>query len=98
VRGFLGEELQAAYDFLTQERQQPVWAELPGWNLAELIRSRRINELELRRRAFFDSLQAEGVKLREELEASGLAARKKRRGRSPDAAVITPRGRQTRGG
>jgi hypothetical protein len=56
VRGFLGEELQAAYDFLAQERQQPVWAELPGWNLAELIRSRRTNELELRRRAFFDSL------------------------------------------
>jgi len=56
VRGFLGEELQAAYDFLAQERQQQVWAELPGWNLAELIRSRRINELELRRRAFFDGL------------------------------------------
>jgi hypothetical protein len=56
VRGFLGEELQAAYDFLAQERQQPVWAELPGWNLAELIRSRRTNELELRRRAFFESL------------------------------------------
>ena len=56
VRGFLGEELEAAYDFLAQERQQQAWAELPGWNLAELIRSRRINELELRRRGFFDSL------------------------------------------
>ena len=56
VRVFLGEELQAAHDFLAQERQQQVWAELPGWNLAELIRSRRPNELELRRRAFFDSL------------------------------------------
>jgi len=48
-------------------------------------------------RAFFDYLQAEGVKLREELQASGLAARKKRRGRSPGSAVSTPRGRQTRG-
>jgi hypothetical protein len=56
VRVFLGEELEAAHDFLAQERQQPVWAELPGWNLAELIRSRRIDELALRRQAFFDSL------------------------------------------
>jgi hypothetical protein len=56
VRGFLGEELQAAYAFLGQERQQQVWAELPAWNLAELIRSRRIDELQLRRQAFFDSL------------------------------------------
>jgi len=59
VRGFLGEELQAAHDFLAQERQQHVWAELPGWNLAELIRSRRIDELALRRQAFFDSLGIE---------------------------------------
>jgi hypothetical protein len=56
VRVFLGEELEAAHDFLAQERQQHVWAELPGWNLAELIRSRRIDELALRRQAFFDSL------------------------------------------
>ena len=59
VRGFLGEELQAAHDFLAQERQQHVWAELPGWNLAELIRSRRIDELALRRQAFLDSLGME---------------------------------------
>ncbi len=56
VRGFLGEELQAAYDFLSQDRQVAVWEEMPGWNLAELIRSHRMGELELRRRAFFDSL------------------------------------------
>ena len=56
VRVFLGEELEAAHDFLAQERQQHIWAELPGWNLAELIRSRRIDELALRRQAFFDSL------------------------------------------
>jgi hypothetical protein len=59
VRGFLGEELQAAHDFLTQEPQQHVWADLPGWNLATLIRSRRIDELALRRQAFFDSLGVE---------------------------------------
>ena len=59
VRGFLGEELQAAHDFLAQQRQQHVWAELPGWNLAELIRSRRIDELALRRQAFLDSLGIE---------------------------------------
>ena len=56
VRGFLAEELQAAADFLSQERQQQVWNELPGWNLAELVRSRRANELEMRRRSFFESL------------------------------------------
>ena len=56
VRGFLGEELQAAYDFLSQPRQTAVWEEMPGWNLAELIRSHRMGELELRRRAFFESL------------------------------------------
>ena len=56
VRVFLGEELEGAHDFLAQERQQHVWAELPGWNLGELIRSRRIDELALRRQAFFDSL------------------------------------------
>ena len=56
VRVFLGEELEAAHDFLAQERQQHVWAEMPGWNLAELIRSRRIDELAIRRQAFFDSL------------------------------------------
>ena len=59
VRVFLGEELEAAHDFLAQERQQHVWAELPGWNLAELIRSRRIDELALRRQTFFDSLGVE---------------------------------------
>ncbi|MEN9667886.1 MAG: hypothetical protein RLZZ326_4249, partial [Planctomycetota bacterium] len=56
VRGFLGEELEAAYDFLSQPRQSVVWEEMPGWNLAELIRSHRMGEVELRRRAFFESL------------------------------------------
>ena len=56
VRGFLGEELQAAYDFLSQPRQAAVWEEMPGWNLGELVRSHRMGELELRRRAFLESL------------------------------------------
>jgi len=61
VRGFLAEELQAACDFLAQDRQRHAWAELAGWNstgcnLAELVRSRRANEIELRRRSFFASL------------------------------------------
>ena len=56
VRGFLGEELQAAYDFLCQPRHSQVWDELASWNLAELIRSRRLGELELRRRNFFQTL------------------------------------------
>ena len=56
VRGFLAEELQATYEFLAQDRQRHAWAELAGWNLAELVRSRRANEIELRRRSFFASL------------------------------------------
>jgi len=56
VRAFFAEELKAASDFLDQPRQRHAWDELPGWNLAELVRSRRAGELELRRRAFFESL------------------------------------------
>jgi hypothetical protein len=56
VRGLLAEELQAAYDFLSQDRQRHAWAELANWNLAELVRSRRANEIELHRRSFFASL------------------------------------------
>jgi len=56
VRSFLAEELKAAWAFLAQPRQRQAWDELSSWNLAELIRSHRLNELELRRRVFFDSL------------------------------------------
>ncbi|MFM8892249.1 MAG: hypothetical protein ACKOTB_11635, partial [Planctomycetia bacterium] len=59
VRGFLLEELRAATDFLAQPRQAHAWAELPAWNLAEAVRSRRAGDLELRRRAFFESLGAD---------------------------------------
>ena len=59
VRGFLTEELQGAYDFLAQERQSVAWARMSEWNLAELVRSRRFGELELRRREFLESLGTE---------------------------------------
>ncbi|MFM7034041.1 MAG: hypothetical protein ACKOYJ_02435 [Planctomycetia bacterium] len=45
VRTYLAEELEAAADFLAQERQRPLWNQLPEWNIAELVRSRRINDL-----------------------------------------------------
>lgn len=45
VRNYLAEELDAAYDFLAQEPQRPIWAELPQWNLAEAVRSRRVGEI-----------------------------------------------------
>jgi hypothetical protein len=53
VRNYLSEELDAAYDFLAQSRQQPIWAEMPEWNLAETVRSRRVNELARIREGYF---------------------------------------------
>jgi DNA-binding transcriptional LysR family regulator len=47
-------------------------------------------------RAFFTYLQAEGEKLRRELEASGLAARKKRTDRSPGSSASPPGDRRVR--
>lgn len=53
VRNYLLEELDAAYDFLAQEPQRPVWAELPQWNLAEAVRSRRVDEIARLRSGYF---------------------------------------------
>ena len=53
VRNYLSEELDAAYDFLAQCRQQPIWAELPEWNLAETVRGRRVGELARLREGYF---------------------------------------------
>jgi hypothetical protein len=53
VRNYLAEELDAAYDFLTQEPQRPIWAELPQWNLAEAVRSRRVGEIARLRDGYF---------------------------------------------
>ena len=56
VRGLLAEELEAAYDFLAQPRQQAAWAALPAWNLAELVRSRRASDLARVRCEFFGGI------------------------------------------
>ncbi len=45
VRAYLADELDAAYDFLSLERYRDLWAQLPGWRLAELVRGRRQAEL-----------------------------------------------------
>jgi len=76
VRGFLSEELQAAYDFLALPSMQHVWAELPGWNLQELIRGRQAAAIEARRCAFFTSLGLDAPAL--ELHDGNA---------SPDAAI-----------
>ncbi|MBU6275536.1 MAG: hypothetical protein KGQ61_02755 [Planctomycetes bacterium] len=59
VRGLLVEESQAAYDMLSQPPLRGVWESLPAWNLAELVRTRRFNELERRRCEFFSLLGGE---------------------------------------
>ena len=56
VRGFLAEELEAAWDFLAVEERRHVWQELPAWNLAALVRSRRARDLAAVRCRFFESI------------------------------------------
>jgi hypothetical protein len=58
VRGLLAEELEAAADFLAQPRQRDLWGEMPAWNLAELVRSRRTDELARIRDHVFSSFNA----------------------------------------
>ncbi|NDC53528.1 MAG: hypothetical protein EBZ74_04375 [Planctomycetia bacterium] len=45
VRGFLADELAAAADLLALDRHRGLWAALPGWRLAELVRGRRADDL-----------------------------------------------------
>ena len=45
VRGHLAEELEAAADFLDQDDQRHAWTDLAGWNLAALVRGRRLDEI-----------------------------------------------------
>ena len=71
VRGYLGEELQGAYDFLCQERQSAAWGRLAEQDLAELVRSRRFGELELRRREFFESLGSDEAVPGEPIASAG---------------------------
>ena len=47
VRGFLEAELIAAYDFLALDHHRDLWAQLPGWRIADLVRGRRSEELGL---------------------------------------------------
>jgi hypothetical protein len=58
VRGFLEEELQAAYDLLAQPEQALTWQELPAWNLPALIRGRRADEIDACRNHFFRQLDS----------------------------------------
>jgi len=45
VRGYLAEELAAAFDLLAVEATRDLWAELPGWRLPDLVRGRRGDDL-----------------------------------------------------
>ncbi|MFM7242930.1 MAG: hypothetical protein ACKO40_01975, partial [Planctomycetaceae bacterium] len=56
VRGHLAEELDAAYDFLALEARGHVWQELPGWNLAALVRGRQTRDLAAARCRFFTAV------------------------------------------
>jgi hypothetical protein len=56
VRGYLAEELRAAWEFLAVEDRRHVWQELPAWNLAALVRGRRTGELTAIRRRFFATI------------------------------------------
>ncbi|MFM7206377.1 MAG: hypothetical protein ACKO4T_06900 [Planctomycetaceae bacterium] len=56
VRNLLGEELEAAYDFLALPARRHVWQELPGWNLAALVRGRQARDLAAARCRFFSGV------------------------------------------
>ncbi|MFM8414657.1 MAG: hypothetical protein ACKOCX_08025 [Planctomycetota bacterium] len=58
VRNHLDEELEAAYDFLALPNHRHVWQELPGWNLAGLVRGRDAARLGGVRCRFFTSVAA----------------------------------------
>jgi len=58
VRGHLAEELKAALDFLSLPAHRHVWQELPGWNLAALVRGRDAAQLGGVRCRFFTSVAA----------------------------------------
>ncbi len=45
VRGYLAEELGAAYDIVALDAHRDLWAQLPGWRLPELVRGRRADDI-----------------------------------------------------
>ena len=56
VRSYLAEELEAAYEFLAIESRRDLWADVPAWNLAGLIRGRQATELASLRCRFFSAI------------------------------------------
>ena len=56
VRTHLAEELAAAWEFLAIESHRHVWQELPGWDLAALVRGRDAGQLAGVRCRFFTSV------------------------------------------
>lgn len=56
VRGHLAEELEAAYDFLALDARRHLWQELPGWNVATLVRGRQARDLAAARCRFFSAI------------------------------------------
>ena len=56
VRGHLAEELEAAYDFLALDARRHIWEELPGWNLAALVRGRQARDLAAARCRYFSAI------------------------------------------
>lgn len=58
VRNHLAEELEAAFDFLAVDARRDLWAELPAWNLAGLVRGRQTAELAALRCRFFTTVGA----------------------------------------
>jgi hypothetical protein len=82
VRGYLAEELEAAYDFLSLDGRMPVWQELSAWNLAALVRGRHARELAAARCRFFSAV---GPGEEVPIELLGLAT-------SADAAAADPTG------
>jgi len=56
VRSYLAEELEAAYEFLAIESRSDLWADVPAWNLAGLIRGRQATELASLRCRFFSAI------------------------------------------
>lgn len=58
VQGHLKSELTAAFEFLASPAHRHLWQELPGWNLAGLVRSRDAAQLGGVRCRFFTSVAA----------------------------------------
>ena len=56
VRTHLAEELDAAYDLPAIDARSHVWQELPGWNLAALVRGRQARDLAAARCRFFTAV------------------------------------------